>query len=592
MRFLSICLPFLATDRIRRQQGLSPARREDTGPPHAEEALKAPSRSMATPRASGASFETPAARAPQDEGRAGKAPLATPLATWAKIGSAQQIVAVDAAALRAGLRPGMALASARAMRPELELHQAEPQAEAELLAAIADWLRRFTPLAAADAPDGAMLDIGGCAHLFGGEEATIGAIERGLFAQGFAARSAIAPNPALAWALARFSSTRMLADDDHAGAAKILRTLPVAALRVSGEIVAGLRIAGLTRVGDLLTRPRSPLAARFGAGLISRLDAIVGAGRDPISPRFEAAPYMAERRFAEGLARREDIECVLSDLSRDLCAMLERHGERARKIVASFFRVDGATRHIEATTSRPQRDARALMRLLRERIEALGEDGLDTGYGFDVIRLAAVAVEGAASAPPADLAGARANESDARAFSDLIDRLGARFGTRRVQRLVFHDTHVPEFAGQTQPAGFARAPVPQNLILRSDPKDRVSKDGRNPHASRRRLTPPPQHEDVGLGRPPRLFEKPEPVDAIAAVPDGPPLRFKWRRATHEIAAFEGPERIAPEWWRDAGFTRDYFHVEDKSGGRFWLYREGLFGRETSQPRWFLHGVFG
>ena len=95
--------------------------------------------------------------------------------------------------------------------------------------------------------------------------------------------------------------------------------------------------------------------------------------------------------------------------------------------------------------------------------------------------------KGALPAAPADLAGARANESDARAFSDLIDRLGARFGTRRVQRLVFHDTHVPEFAGQTQPAGFARAPVPQNLILRSDPKDRVSKDGRNPHASRRRL---------------------------------------------------------------------------------------------------------
>ena len=541
------------------------------------------------------SFETRLAGAPQDEARGATGPitpLATPLATWTKIGSAQQLVAVDATALRLGLRPGMALASARAMRPELELHQAEPQAEAALLASIADWLRRFTPLAALDAPDGAMLDIGGCAHLFGGEAAMIEAIEQGLLAQGLQSRAAITPNPALAWALARFSTTRILADDDHAGAARILRALPIAALRVSDDIIAGLRTAGLTRVGDLLTRPRSPLAARFGAGLISRLDAIVGAIRDPISPRFEAAPYMAERRFAEGLARTEDIERVLADLSRDLCAMLERHDEGARKIAASFFRVDGATRHIEATTSRPQRDARALVRLLRERIEALGEAGLDTGYGFDVIRLAAVAVEGATQAAPTDLAGSRAGENDAQAFADLIDRLGARFGTRRVQRLVFHDTHVPEYAGQTQPANFSRDPAPQNLILRSDLKDRVSKDGRNPHASRRRLPPSPQHEGVELGRPPRLFEKPEPVDAIAAVPDGPPLRFKWRRATHEIAAFEGPERIAPEWWRDAGFTRDYFHVEDKSGGRFWLYREGLFGRETAQPRWFLHGVFG
>ena len=102
----------------------------------------------------------------------------------------------------------------------------------------------------------------------------------------------------------------------------------------------------------------------------------------------------------------------------------------------------------------------------------------------------------------------------------------------------------------------------------------------------------PEDEGVACNRPPRLFEKPEPVEAIAAVPDGPPLRFKWRRATHEVAAYEGPERIAPEWWRGAGLTRDYFHVEDRSGGRFWLFREGLFGSETMRPRWFVHGVCG
>ena len=93
-------------------------------------------------------------------------------------------------------------------------------------------------------------------------------------------------------------------------------------------------------------------------------------------------------------------------------------------------------------------------------------------------------------------------------------------------------------------------------------------------------------------RPTRLFERPEPVETIAAAPDGPPLRFRWRRVTHEVVAYEGPERIAPEWWRDAGLTRDYFQVEDRNGGRFWLYREGLFVHETAQPRWFMHGVFG
>ncbi len=82
------------------------------------------------------------------------------------------------------------------------------------------------------------------------------------------------------------------------------------------------------------------------------------------------------------------------------------------------------------------------------------------------------------------------------------------------------------------------------------------------------------------------------IEAIAEIPDGPPLRFKWRRVLHEIAAIEGPERIAAEWWRNDALTRDYFHAEDTGGRRFWLYREGLYGRETARAKWFLHGLFG
>ena len=102
----------------------------------------------------------------------------------------------------------------------------------------------------------------------------------------------------------------------------------------------------------------------------------------------------------------------------------------------------------------------------------------------------------------------------------------------------------------------------------------------------------PEDEGVACNRPPRLFEKPEPVEAIAAVPDGSPLRFKWRRATHEVAAYEGPERIAPEWWRPGtdGVTRDYYRVEDAQGRRFWIFRAGLYG-EGGEPGWFLHGLF-
>ena len=94
-------------------------------------------------------------------------------------------------------------------------------------------------------------------------------------------------------------------------------------------------------------------------------------------------------------------------------------------------------------------------------------------------------------------------------------------------------------------------------------------------------------------RPLRLFARPEPIEAMAEVPDGPPRRFRWRRVLHDVTAIEGPERIAAPWWRQAGApTRDYFRAEDSEGRRFWLYREGLWGRETTQPKWFVHGLFG
>ncbi len=93
-------------------------------------------------------------------------------------------------------------------------------------------------------------------------------------------------------------------------------------------------------------------------------------------------------------------------------------------------------------------------------------------------------------------------------------------------------------------------------------------------------------------RPIRLLLRPEPIEAIASVPDGPPVRFRWRRVLHEIAAIEGPERIAPEWWKNhAALTRDYFRAEDSEGRRFWLFREGLYETETALPRWFMHGLF-
>lgn len=448
---------------------------------------------------------------------------------------------------------------------------------------IADWCRRFTPLAASDAPDGLVFDVAGAAHLFGGEEKLAELIEEKLARHG--ARAGLADTPEAAWALARFGAQalrdRILPAGDMKALARAMSLLPVAALRIDEDAARALSQTGLKRIGDIVHRPRAPIAARFGAEVFVRLDAMLGHAKSPISPRFETPAYVAEKRFAEGVLSREQIEATILSLARDLCGMLARHDEGARNLAAVLFRVDGAVRRIDCAASRPLREPAAIARLFREKIEAISrDDGLEAGYGFDLVRLAVMHADPLRASQDglklSDLAGPapagedrgfhRAGRADD-ALADFLDRMSARFGANRVLRFWPQDTHMPEAAVLATPAVRGAPPAP-----------------------------PPAPSERGL-RPLRLFERPEPIDTIAEVPDGAPLRFRWRRAMHEVVAIEGPERIAPQWWKSAApsLTRDYFRVEDADGRRFWLYREGLYGPETAQgprgPRWFVQGLF-
>lgn len=511
---------------------------------------------------------------------AGRAPEASQpvLATIAKIKSAQRLVAVTPQASARGLSPGMMLADARAMVPDLLVHPADAEADARLLDQLVDWCRRFTPLVARDAPDGLLLDITGAAHLFGGEAALLAEIEARLAAQGFAARAAIAPTPEAAWALAHFGNKRILPDGDAQECGRRLGALPLAALRLDQQSLQELAQAGLRRIDDILFRPRAPLAARFGAFLFARLDGLLGKLKTPISPTFETPAYLAERRFAEPIVTREAVEATLLSLAQDLAEILIRHGEGARRLEVSLFRVDGMVKHIAAGTSRPLRAPPTIARLFHEKLEAaaneMGDDPLDAGFGFDVLRLSALAVERLDEAQ-ADWFDRSDGNQD---LADLLDRLGARFGLRRVTRLAFADTHWPEFAVTAVPAAEMKSPAASRPAAGSDA-------AANETAANGMIKAHP-------ARPIRLLQHPEPIEALASVPDGPPLRFRWRRVLHEIAAIEGPERIAPEWWKGAAsLTRDYFRAEDTQGRRFWLFREGLYERETQAPRWFMHGLF-
>jgi protein ImuB len=545
-RILSLWLPNLATDRL-----LRPARRGADRPDAAGSAL--------------------------DPVR--------PLATFVNQKSALRLEAVCARAADAGLAPGMMLADARAMVPTLQVRPADPAADARLLEDLAAWCERYTPYVAIDrshpgAGGGALwLDVTGCAHLFGGEAALRADLLARLRCQGLAVAAAIADAPGAAWALARYG------DDDMrivppGGVRVALAPLPVAALRLDPDVVRMLERLGLERIESLYPLPRRALVARFGAALTTRLDQALGVAPEPIAPRPPRPAHRAQLTFAEPIAHVEALAAVTRRLLAELCAGLAAGSLGARRLTLACYRVDNSTAAAAIGTSRPCRDARQLERLLAEKLARV-----DLGFGIERAILEADAVEPLLPEPLAwrqmgagdldqarDLApgpGRGWGPSPQQALAPLVDRLSNRLGQDAVSQLVPRASHLPERAQERMPALSAAMPAPF--------------PGRGLHG------PAP-------ARPLRLLARPEPIEAVAPLPDEPPVLFRWRRGLHKVARVRGPERLAPEWWRtpevdpDAA-TRDYFAIEDTEGGRFWLFREGLY-TGVAMPRWYLHGLFG
>jgi protein ImuB len=458
-----------------------------------------------------------------------------------------------------GLKIGTPLADARAMFPAIEVHDADYDADLALLEAVADWCDRYTPLVGLDPPDGLLLDISGCMHLFGGERAMGRDVLARLARQGLKSRAGLADTPGCAWAVARYGKTPLVPVGEQRAA---LMPLPLAALRIDRETVTALAQAGLMRIADVSERPRAPLAARYGVQFLRRIDQALGNEDEAIKPRLPLPAYVAERRFADPVGLESDVIATIKELAFELSHIMEKRGDGARVLQVALFRADGKIYRIEANAGQPLRDAERIRRLFVDRIEVV-RDEYDPGFGYDLIRLSAIVAE---RMDP--IQSGLAGEDHSSELTHLIDRLSARFGAGRVVRQLPCNTHIPEFAVANVPAQIAS----QQL-------------GKAKKFSQDSLLPT---------RPLRLLTRPEPIEATAEVPDGPPASFRWRRVLHEVAAAEGPERLAMEWWRDEkgnALTRDYFRVESKQGVRVWLYREGLYGRETRQPRWFLHGLF-
>lgn len=484
------------------------------------------------------------------------------------------IHAVTKAAAERGAKRATRLTDARAIDPGLVAVCADPEADAVLVRQLACWAGRWSPLVEVDG-DGLRLDVTGVAHLFGGEQRLLRDVQQRFAHLGLTTRVAIAPTAAAAWALSHYgrsAATTIPAEtgvhmdagcqrsNQPSGMAERLCwheelvPLHISALRIDIDAARTLERLGLKTIGALMDVPRLALARRFRGAqdVVDALDRMLGRKPEPLTDSRTDPPPRATLRLEEPATHDSAALQTLNRLIPQLVRQLQERHLGARRLSLTGFRVDGSTATASVATAIASRDPQHLARLLYDKAALL-----DPKFGFDAFALQADWVEDLGAAQDSLVE----EPSGERELARLIDRLTVKLGPRAVRRPQRHESHVPERASEWISALAKAEPV----------------------------------ELPTARRPQRLLDRPEAIEVIYATPEGMPRRFLWRRAVHDIARAEGPERIAPEWWREPSSTRlrDYYRVEDADGRRYWIYREGLIGDgRGGVPTWFIHGLFG
>ena len=509
----------------------------------------------------------------------------TPQATCRDDREESPLLALCPLAERAGLLPGMSSGEARSRVPGLTIHTSNPEEDRRFLETLAAWCERYTPFVAIDrsAPfekGGALwLDVGDSAHLSGGE-ASLFVDLLGRFRQkGITARAAIADHPGSAWAACRFGDEERRIQAIK-GAHVALAPWSVAALRLDHETIAKLEDAGLDRIEHLYAFPRNTLAERFGHQLATRLDQALGLIQEPIAANQPLPAQQAQMIFADPITDAKTLPPLIKRLSHQLCVGLEASGLGARRLTLALYRIDNSTVTTSIDVDRPCHDLGRLTALIGDRF-----DEIDLGFGLERMILDAVEIEPLISE---DIHWRGLGAAGDSVQPDLASRpsLGLQNETqifghcrKRLGRAAASSPSLPSF-GQQATALALSPPEIEPTALRE--------------------TPP---------RPLRLLRRPEPIEAIAALPDEPPLLFRWRNRLHKIVGAKGPETISPDRWRlpesdgacldrlqrqnQQPAMRDYFAIEDSEGERFWVFREGrVENGSAALPRWFLHGLFG
>lgn len=445
-----------------------------------------------------------------------------------------------------GIAPGMVVADVRAILPSVKVFPDEPATTDKLLKDLAEWFLRYTPMPAIDPPDGLMLDITGCTHLWGGELSYLKSIILRLRKGGYDVKTAIADTIGTAWAMARFGKNGTIVEPGRQ--AEALRSLPPAALRLDSSILQRLDKLGFRQIGQLSRIPRTNLRRRFGDVLLTRLGQALGTEPEILNPVQPPPLYQEWLPALEPIRTAKGIEIALQRLLDTLCERFFNEGKGMRTGTFKGYRVDGKVEQISIGTNRASRNAAHLFKLFELKIPEI-----EPALGIELFVLEATLVEEVSETQEALWS---MGNSDHAAIAELLDNIAGKVGMKSIHRYLPQEHHWPE------------ASIKEVSSLVEEPETAWRTD-----------RPRPLH----------LLPHPEPIEVMVALPDYPPLHFRYKGNLIKVAKADGPERIEQEWWLQTGPPRDYYYVEDENGARYWLFRLGTYG--NGEPRWFLHGFF-
>ena len=546
----------------------------------------------------------------------GAAPVPVPRVLVRTVAGRQVVVAACATATARGVRLGMTLVEARAVCATLGHDDHDPAADARGLLALARWsIGQFSPVVAIEPPNALLIDVTGSERLFGQMDALVARARQKFDALRIGYRLAVAPTPGGAWALAGFgpaglgpaglgpaglgpaglgttglgtalcrpagigppgigppglgpalcrpaglgtAGAHVNPTDGSITASEqlpaALGPLPVAALRLDEPVVTALATLGVRTIAQVIDLPRHALPARFGQGLLLRLDQALGRVPEPLVPVEMVVRVRAKIEFGGVVESVETFCYALERLLDDVLLALAGQGWGARVMVVSFVRERRPMIDKTVTLSRPTRSRKIIFNLLRSTLETVQTDA-----GFVAMKLAVPGFERVCDdqleyAP--DEAAVRAEEID-----QLVGRLRVRLTEDAVVQARLCASHLPERA-------YRFCPLPGQ-----DDAPRAT------------------DTDLPPARPRPLQVLATPVEIRCVFTPVAPgrerlLLFHHRSHTHTVRTTNGPERIAGLWWEGRRKTRDYYEVEDDTGRRFWLFQV------VQTRRWFLQGVFG